>query len=165
MLTPTTRFPASGRAATSASRVHCATDAACVRQPCRCSRFHNRAAIWHNAQPLPCATDRGYIAAGWPGSTWPHPRRLRQPLGITPALTTTRFETASKGICDYNWHSIWRRVEDLEYLAIHQQGNFLGRQRLLAFRQRIEPKIRVRQHAKQIARDSSEAGFWFLHIV
>ena len=46
-----------------------------------------------------------------------------------------------------------------------QSGDFSGGQRLLTFRQRIEPEIGIGQHLEQMARDGPEADFRLLEVV
>ena len=58
-----------------------------------------------------------------------------------------------------------RGFDQFEYFAAHQQSQFGGRQRLLAFAQRVQPEIRARQHLKQIFGDSAEADLGLLDIV
>src|SRR6185312_12877531 len=89
-------------------------------------------------------------------------------LRMKPAIPTSEVTRAA-----WDWVAapgarpqlLARPVQYLKDLAIHQEGNFGGRQRLLAFGQRIEPEIGIGQHFEQIACGGSEACLGLLDII
>jgi hypothetical protein len=104
-------------------------------------------------------------------------KRILERAGIDPDRILSDSSRSNEGICAAKVARLPRKpsstamgsksrlLQRLENLAVHQERDFGGGERFLAFGQRIEPEIGVGQHFEQIPCGGPKAGLGLLYIV